>query len=259
MKVILAIVFTITFLSGSTAQKVNSSYYGKKWFVELSGIGATRTLFNTISNYVYDPNNGYFVQSSSGIALIKDKDRFDGGFNGTVGHVFNSEFGISLSAGTWYSSITGPRSFASYNYYYNSEIEHERLLTRTFNITPTIFFAPRNPILPVGLSHEIGFGITRTRIVENDYLYRNIGSSNYYVNDGIDFKVKYKGINVFYGIKIRTPISKTLAISSGVRFAINYVSLNDEVTGQNLDINYNLQKSMTRSVISLNLGLTYVF
>ena len=251
MKTILIIISALGFLVETTAQKINSSYYGKKCFVEVSGAGSFRVLYNL---FLYED---YLVKSSSGESLIKDRDIFDGGFNTNLGMAFNSEFGISLSTDVWFSSIAGPAFYGSSDIF---DIDHERLRTRMFSFCPAIFFSSKNPILPIGLSHEIGFGITRTRIIEDEYLFNFIGSPNYFVNEDIDFKYKYKGVRFFYGVKGRIPLSKSLAINTGIRFTFNRLNfIESNSTSNSSEIETELKESMNRSFINLNIGLTYLF
>lgn len=282
----LIILLCIAILSMTTVMGQDKGYYGKKAFVEVTGLGAIPLINNWGSDY------GYYVKSGS--TIINGKDKFNAGFNVNVGIAMNSQNALSFSAGYSYFNIEGPTNLYYYepqnNSFQSIPVKFENLKVRSLVLMPIIQFSTsKHAMLPVGFSHELGFGIVRSKVLDNDYQY--IGNANqdgsFYHNgdskdvvefmdsvssvngDLINYDQVYKGFILMYGLNIRTPLSKQLAIHYGMRYTLNLVA-NNQWYDYNGPINSyesalfdqianSTRTTRLRSICSLQLGLTYVF
>ncbi|HLP54899.1 MAG TPA: hypothetical protein VK151_07715 [Fluviicola sp.] len=276
------IILGLAALSTVSAWGQSTGFYGKKAFVEFSGLGSMPLLINMFSNY------DYYVKRGSG--LTTGKDRFNGGFTGGVGIQINPEAAISFNFGLSYLNTVGPEAlyFPTGDNFYSVYVNHENLTIRSMTLMPVLHFASnKSTIMPAGFSHEIGFGFVRTKVLERDYVFTgsdDYGNEFYYngdyhninefmdsvvsVNgDYIDYGQTYKGFTIMYGIKMRTPVSKQLMINYGIRYTYNIASNNFQYNvtpnsyekALNNEIENSIRATRLRSFISLQLGLTCLF
>ncbi|MDH4473503.1 MAG: hypothetical protein QE487_12920 [Fluviicola sp.] len=282
----LLILLCIAVLSTTTIVGQDKGYYGKKAFVEITGLGAIPMINNLDADY------GYYVKS--GTTITSGKDKFNTGFNVNIGITLNPQNALSFSAGYSYFNIEGPTNLYYYEPQYNSymaiPVKFENLKVRSLVLMPIIQFSTkRHAMLPVGFSHELGFGIVRSKVVDNDYRYTGNANQDgsFYHNgtskdviefmdsvstvngDLINYDQVYKGFIVMYGLNMRTPISKQLAIHYGLRYTLNlaannqWYDYNGPISSYESALNDQLANSIRitrlRSIISLQLGLTYLF
>jgi hypothetical protein len=282
------ILLCIALLSTVAALGQTSGFYGKKLFVELNGTGSLPLINNW--KHFYD----YYEKTGSN-NLINGKDAVNGGFYGGIGIAMKQNVALSFTAGFSYFNTVGPHTLYFVDPNDNDldpiSVNHENLKIRSLTLMPVLHFTTnKSTILPAGFTHEIGFGVVRTKVMKSDYVFEGSDSyygdqinynGNYYdlhdfmdsvvsVNgDYIDYSQVYKGFTVMYGLKMRTPVSKQLMINYGFRYTLNVVSsgqefgFNSNPTSYETALNYQLSDAIrsTRvlSVCSLQLGLTYVF
>lgn len=276
----------VALLSMTTGFAQVKGYYGKKAFVELNGLGAVPVINNLSADY------GYFVKS--GKTLITGKDKFNAGFNVNVGITMNYQSAISFNVGYSYFNMEGPTNLYYYEGSNNSfqaiPVKFENLRVRSLVLMPVLQISTsRSAMTPVGFSHELGFGIVRSKVLDKDYRY--IGNANsdgsFYHNGAykdviefmdsvslengslINYDQVYKGFVLMYGINMRTPVSKQLAIHYGLRYTVNLVTNNQwyDYNGKIKSfesalfdqIANSMRITRMRSIISLQLGVTYVF
>lgn len=239
------ILLTLTFCCGLnylSAQKY-TGFYGKRFFVGFSVLGNNPAIYN----FFFGAN----AAKASGSTLVSSTDKFNFGWRASIGYAVKRNFAVGCEFGQYYSSAY-------------LQDDHEMLDVRTTSIIPTLEFATSNALLPMGLSHQFGFGISLSSVVDRVYLHGP------YYNDVLDYagQIKnqtplMKGV-IMYGLNIRTPISKSLLISYGfkytIHFARNYKSSEGSFnpshdTGVKDEVNYQQRFNF----INLTVGLTYSF
>lgn len=220
---LLIITLSVSFCSFS---QVNNGYYGKRFFVDIEGLGNNPMFSNIFAN----TDNGY---SANGTVLSYKKDKFNVGFRINVGFAAKRNLGLSLEFGQDYSSIYGPDNEMYFDDYTYSYVNHELIDVKTTVFIPKLEFTTSKALLPMGLSHQLGFGFATSAVIERDYLYRytNYMFTSPTVNyetattdlDPINFE-KFQNVKKFvlmYALNMRTPITKSLMINYGIKYTIN--------------------------------------
>jgi hypothetical protein len=259
------IFFLITLISTPAAAQ-NSGLYGKKLYVESNGLG-NLVLFNRARPMYNATASGKVTPGS---------DVFNYGYNVAIGIAVKHSFAIGLETGFTYVNAAGPEYIyvpdSDNNYYYDLPMDHEKLEVRTFSVMPTMTFGGKQGLLPVGINHQVGVAYTQSRILEKDYAFRTPYSdppaqkyldSLFEANNGfVDYDQRYRGFSVMYTLKVRTPVSKNLMINYGLRYMLNITFQPNAPAKDYKSPGYQLYSdintSRMRSIISLNLGLTYV-
>lgn len=279
----LMILLWIPLLSIQSAVGQNKGYYGKKAFLEVTGLGSF-PLINNWSNY------GYYVKSGTG--LVEGNDKFNAGVRCGLGFVVDPKVAISMTVDMSFLNTEGPGTM----YYYDPvsdnfnqlSVKHENLKIRSLTFMPIVNFSTSGKgIIPAGFSHEIGIGYVRSKVMRDDYAFQLANDQNEIDYNGqtydfsqfmdsvisvngshIDYSRASGGIMFMYGIKMRTPIKKQLLLNYGIRYTVNYVppslyvffsSPSSFSTALNDDIADNIRQTRLRSFCSLQLGLTYLF
>ena len=260
--------FTIFLLLSSTfslfGQK-DHGYYGNKAIIQLEGLANYPFFSNVLTNDI----SGESSYRVNGDKLVETKDRFNYGFRGTVGYAVKRNMAILFEAGQDYSNA-GPQS---------NSITHEMLNVVTTSFIPKIEFATSKSLLPMGIGHQIGFGIANSKIVEKDYTYEIesydsfTGNSSYTTvkySDGdldpINFEklTTIKKYVFMYALSVRTPLSKNLLLNYGVRYTLNFGkntwdntnSGNDSYTSSTIET---VSRHRLGSIINANVGLCFTF
>jgi hypothetical protein len=135
----------------------------------------------------------------------------------------------------------------------------------------------------MGLSHQIGLGVSFSNAIEKDYVYgitdNYYTSTTFYENysdnktyvDPINFEEieTVKKYVLMYALNMRTPITKNLMINYGVKYTLSVGGPNENnsysypVTSPNSrytdELEYQISRSRTFSFINAFAGLTFVF
>ncbi len=222
------ILFISLFISTFSFSQKNNGYYGKRFFVDLEGL-ANYPLF---SNFLNEAQYGY---KADGKKLVTKNDNLNTGFRINAGYAVKRNLGLSLEFGQDYSSVKIDNSEPLYiAQYYNVYVKHEMIDVKTTVFIPKLEFATSKALLPMGLSHQLGFGIAYSKAVDKDYLYQIIDYSagNYAPTlystsnsdvDPVNFN-KFKTVKKFvllYALNMRTPITKSLMFNYGIKYTIN--------------------------------------
>jgi hypothetical protein len=280
MKKTFILIATAITVFSAVAQE-SPGFYGKKAYLELSGQGGFNLLQGLGNQMIYKGRNGKLAQASN---------PFSGGFSGTIGIAATREIGISLEVGMRYDLMPAPTSFrvdvADDPSYF--DMRHESLSIRTLSIMPILEFGEEYGSLPLGISHQVGFGYTLSRVAEKDYVAQaNFDNFSFYDPDQgqyvdydaqefldsvsaspglIDYDYRYKGYTLMYALKMRSAISRSFMLNYGLRYTLNIVGLNVGGTFNNQAQRYNaneigqeIRRERLRNFISLNFGVTYVF
>lgn len=265
MKSSLIILLSVCLLGSAGLQAQNSGLYGKKAYVEVTGI-ANYSLLNGITSHL----NPLYKKEGSGLVL--GKDRINTGLYLSAGIATKRNFAIGVEAGWWYFSIGGPSAVMGENPNNSNyvSLKHEMLDARTFSLMPVFTFGGDKGLLPVGINNEVGIGYTSTHIVDKSYLYQsgdgtysqdyldNLSSTH---NGFVDYSQKFKGFMFMYGLKIRTPITNRVMINYGFRYTLNFTNSTGIYSSGNykmntIDVRQEIAATRFRSLVSLNLGVT---
>jgi hypothetical protein len=275
------VLLLITLISLPVAAQ-NSGFFGKTSFVEITGIG-NYPLFSNMQQ-----ENNFYKKSGNGLAT--GQDAANGGVYFAVGTAVKRNVALTLETGFWWFNMLGPNNVffedSYYGYMAQVPIRHENLAVRTFSVMPIVEIGGKKGLLPIGISHQIGMGYTSSRIAEKDYVYEPGTSGEYtYYDDQTgyhtvtyahlidslhtqqggfaDYGKKRSGVTLLYGLKVRTPITKSILINYGLRYTLNIGGKSDSNQYGEYDreawTTNEIRRTRFRSLVSLNLGLTYVF
>lgn len=273
--VILLFVFSSCVLFG---QDKNNGYLGKTNFIEATSVSYIPMMYNFLGNY---GDSGY--KSTNGSTLTsKSRTWFNTGFRVSLGRAFKRNFGMSIETGMdFYEEVIPDDFFYTYTDFSTQDEEirirrHENLDIRVLHIMPKFHIANRGSLLPLGLSHEIGVGYAMTSIADKDYVAefymydytngnQNIASPD--PSDYLNYKRRYRSLQLLYGIKMRTPVSKSLFINYGFRYTIEF-GIGDNSPKGNADVpvdktssilsdDYN--RRLLYNIASFDLGVSFVF
>jgi hypothetical protein len=266
MKYCILICWSLFCVFHSSAQE-NNGYYGKKIFVQIEGL-ANYPLF---SNILSNDNYGY---ASEGTYLIRKKDNFNWGFRLNAGYALKRNFAVSLEVGQDYSSVYPLEYEYVFDDVYGYQVQHEMVDIATTVIVPKIEFGTSKSLLPMGLSHQLGFGVSYSKAIEKDYLYKysyfdeyqNYSTSSEMV-DPINFETmeRVRKFVWMYALSMRTPINKSMMIHYGVKYTLNlgkpgnhsHTSTGNE--DYTTSLLYVISAHRFQSFINANIGLTYIF
>lgn len=223
MKILLVLISTTLAIPSIWSQQLG--YFGRKNFLEIAaqssvGVGTSQL------------NEKMYKQSGNRLSSSSDMAHFYGSV--IIGRVMKKKLSMSLeirsSIGQY---IPGPTGFLSPLSNTAVGIKHERLLLNTFSFIPTFEIGGKKSLLPIGLTHQLGLGISTDRIAEKDYLYTLPNSSfqpdlDAYLATKKTIVKAYTAseFNVSYTLKCRIPYSRKNMISVGLRFQGNFT--NDE-------------------------------
>ncbi|MFT6283376.1 MAG: hypothetical protein ACJA0U_003519 [Salibacteraceae bacterium] len=260
------LVFISIVFIGSTVHGQNTGLYGKKVSLDLSFTGNI-PIINML--------NGPMFKSKSGV-LTEKMDLLDYGLRTGASYALSNNFAIGIEFDMEFMNINAPTSAYVPYPSGNSEfitIKHQALNTRTLIFMPRLEFTSNNGLLPIGLSHQIGFGFTRTKVLQKDYdrtLFISTDSNgdgpilDNFDEDFYNYTNKaFKGIVLMYTLNVRTPINKFMMITYGIRYNFNYgtelafLSSDDGFYLSRVDAYIQSRSRRLLSVISLNLGMSF--
>lgn len=257
-----------TLLLSLTSYSQNTGLYGKKFCIDIGGSGSF-PLFNMRNGEMYKYKGG---------ELVSKIDLFDYSLRTGVSYALAKNFSLGLEFDMDFLNIAAPESidfeYTTSSYYYSgTRIKHEALNVHSFVFMPRMSFASKNALLPIGLSHQVGIGMSYSKIKERDYQYKllvtpdNLGN----IPDTADFHNRLynydndavKGLVFMYSLNVRTPINQFMMITYGFRYEIN-IGLKDIANGSDPDYFMsirtaydNIKTRRRNSIISLNLGVAF--
>lgn len=271
MKFTLIIFSLFFFCSLNIFSQKDNGYYGKKAFIQVQSL----VNYPFFSNLLLD-GTGY---KQSGSKLVQKKDNINVGFRVTAGYSVKRNISLLFEYGQDFSSVY-LNDYSSFykddNYYY---IKHEMIDITTTVFMPIIEFGSSNALLPMGLSHQIGFGIAYSKAIEKDYMFQLNGfdSWGYEYNYGyekystssiapVDFDrmEPIKKYVLMYGLSMRSPITKNLMLNYGIKYTLNLSSnktnyYNYDNENLNDDLRQVIYRHRSFSFINLNIGLSFAF
>lgn len=279
MKILVTLLLFIGLSNLLSAQKDNG-YYGKKAIIQIEGLANYPFFSNVVSKQI----TGTLPFEADGNTLTQKRDFFNYGYRGTIGYAVKRNMALLIEIGQDFSNVNPSSNSLNLSNDYSTTINaHERLNVVTTSFIPKIEFASSKSLLPMGIGHQIGFGIANSKIIEKDYLYRiqkydyssGISSTemiHYSDSDTDTDPINFDKLTpirkyvLLYALSVRTPLTKSLMLNYGVRYTLNIgsnktslsesYSGNDQFTG---DVINSVSRHRTWSVINANIGLTFVF
>lgn len=240
----------------------STGLYGKKTIVEVQ-VAGSYPLFNNDDN----------TYKADGTNLVDSRILFDYGFRGNVMHAFNNQIGLGIELGIDRQLLTAPESvlLESTDFFgmltSTFSIQHERLRMQTLTIMPKFEFSSMDNLLPMGLSHELGIGYTRSSILERDYQFNLTTFPNDTIlspieNGVVDYNTFQTGFTVMYQINMRTPITESFMISYGLRYQANFVRQQRPFATTQIgffDLRDEIRTRRNRSLLMLHIGAAMAF
>jgi len=262
---------SLLLLCASAVSAQNPGYFGKKNVVELDMVGT----FPLLSNF-----RSVTWNKAEGDHIVNKKDYFDCGVRLGFIHTFRRNFAAGIEIGQDYFSVNFEdyydRYQSDYEWYESTNARHENVDVRALIIMPKVEFSTKGGLLPMGLSHQVGLGVRMNRAVDKPYIYEQAA----YEGDGdpASFgKTFYNydnkailGMTAMYAINMRTPLTKSLLLSYGLRYTLNFMKKTEaaysnipaveanEVYWVNRDeMQMAIRSRKQTSFILFNIGISY--
>ncbi len=269
------IVIIILIASFNTFSQNSKGFYGRKFFFTSESV-VSSPLFYNLSTL----NDKYKYNKS----LNYSNDWFNYGFRFSFGHVIKKNFAISIEYGRddSHAYLTTQNNY--FGGLHNFKVPRAEIITNDFKIKFEIF--SKSSIAPLGLSHQIGIGLSNSKMIDNSYnvkvslypvVYKSYGAyydENLYISLDKSYlkehfynwenPVPCKTLNIMYGIIMRTAIAKKIMFNYGFRYNLN---IGISKKKNNSESNYIFKSNTVRSdiynqqflnLINLNLGFTYI-
>ncbi len=262
MKKIIGLALGLLLTTSLVFGQDNYGYYGKKTFIDFSSSSYFPILYNLTTS------GAGSELSPSGNSLQSSEDWFNSGARVSVGRAIKSNVGLAIEFG--YDKFTLGRQVLPSSYNYNQTkgiIDHERFRVNSILVMPRVEISGPNGLLPNGLVHQIGFGLTINSLAKQNYLVlyndgSRSGGPNGEASDQADLFKTYdldksmKMIQLMYGLKMRTPLGKSLMFNYGFRYTIDLGTIPFEL---NRELAREIRSYQFRNLIAFDLGLTLPF
>lgn len=266
LTVVVSLLFVLCFSVQSLTQY--NGYFGKKTVVELFS-----TMYNpTFSNMPLIDD--YLVYHRDGNRLEAKKDRLDFGFRLGVAHSFSSSFALGFEGGIDYFSIQRQELYSNIN---GNNIWHEALDIRQISFLPKLIFSGNGSLQPMGISHQLGFGFNRMNVVDREYIYKygNSMSNQVFENDVLFDNInkagysKPKSFTLMYALNMRTPITKSLFFTYGLRYQLHFIpgryyypngsSETELLAIDQEELSYLIKLRKRRNYLQAQIGIAFAF
>ncbi len=272
MKKIVKVLLMLVFVNQVSAQ--NPGYFGKKNVLDFS-VNFQSPLFANLRTL--SRKDATFL-ALDGSNLISKKDQFDWGFRFNYSRPLKRNFAIGLEFGFDYFSVqreSRRENYGSYNFYF------ENIDVNSMSIMPKFEFSSDGGLLPMGISHQLGFGVRLIKPVDKEYtvaaseeylLYSS--SINIPIEPDYSSYLKYdgpsiKGYTLMYALNFRSPLTKSLMLNYGIRYTLNFMGstyINDYNVENLSDLELNeaeftdiVRYRKQFSLIQANIGLSLAF
>ncbi len=237
----------------------NYGFYGKKAFLDISSSTYIPLIYNFTSGL------GGYELSPSGNSLVRKKRWLNIGARVSIGRAVKSNVGIALELG--YDQFELGRQVLIGSNMGQYIDMHENIRVNSILILPRIEISGSNGLLPNGLTHQIGFGVSINKAVKRNYLVMyeygpTSGGPNGTVAEqealfkdyNLDEPIKL--LQLMYGLKMRTPIGKSLMINYGFRYTLDF---GPTPFGVNAYLAREIKRYQFRNVIAFDFGVTLPF
>jgi hypothetical protein len=260
------ILFIFYFSTSLYSYSQATGYFGKKNFVDI-GINVHNPFIYNIKNQL-DNTTTYLNKNGE---LEEKSPLLNFGYAISYNRVITNNLAFGLE---WHQSNFNVATFpeSSFNY------QIEMLGIRKTTVIPKIEFSYNNALLPIGVSNQIGFGVSSYTPRERDYIgytyslddnydfvMTDITKDNYY-----DFDNKsIKGYLFLYKLTMRIPINKFLLYHFGFRYTFNFVkssfydfysteTSSDYILSRS-SVNQSIKYKENRSLFFFDTGITIAF
>lgn len=272
MKKIVKVLLMLVLVNQVSAQ--NPGYFGKKNVLDFS-VNFQNPLFGNLR--ALGKKDATFL-GLDGNNLIAKKDQFDWGFRFNYSRTLKRNFAIGLEFGYDYFSVqreTRRMNYGNTNFYF------QKVDVNSMCIMPKLEFSSDGGLLPMGISHQIGFGVRLVKPVEKEY---SIALSEEYLLYATSISIptepdyssylKYsgpsiKGYTLMYALNFRSPLTKSLMLNYGIRYTLNFMSkpiYSDYSVSElsDLELTEGEFKEIVRyrkqfSLIQASIGLSFAF
>lgn len=244
----------------------HNGFYGKKNFIELSSASYLPILKN-----IANPFGTSYEKLGTTLSPGFD-DWFNTGFRISIGRASNNNRAWSIEYGSdfWSTPMSDISNFLSPNApgYFNIT-KHEKLKMHTAIFMPKIHLAPKSALMPMGINHELGIGLTRSKIIKDEYVYildegsvDPLSSAKY-----LDFDRVYYGIQFLYGLRMRKPLNYHFMLNYGFRYTADvqvsssspHAGYDELYSTSNYKVQERVRFNLSMNVLSFDLGITYAF
>lgn len=269
MKYILTLILIIPFSFFSFAQK-NEGYYGSKSYICIETLINSPLWYNRRHSYEDKFNNN----------LENKPDLMNYGFRLTGGFLSRRNVAFCFEGGIDFTDIY-PTTYFSINqngFYYDYRINTEKFAVQHYSFMPKFDFSKKNGLLPLGFSHQLGLGITFSKMVNKEYKSILVDPYEYYnttipTEEEIDNALydfnnlnPVKTFTFLYAISMRTALTKHLLLNYGFRYTFNFYNFfasNHYPYENYINTKHEIEREIlfqkTHTVITFNTGLTYAF
>lgn len=286
------LLFVLFFSGFNSFSQKSKGYYGRRFFVGTEVVANFPGIYNLAKR-----GEKYDHQMNRVI------DKLNYGFHLNGGVIINKNFALSIDYSKGYFDIC-PGSTNYKDYYpevifiYNGESQYlhtESMQVRSNSFMLKFEVGSRRNLMPLGLSNQFGIGISYSKVINHfynsqayykpyDYVntYSNQAnasnlnkSENYYdINPSylekhlydFDNQLPTKTIDISYGLTNRTPLTKQLMLSYGIKVMCHLPLRSNSVMSKDDDFIYSryklekeIIKQMSLNVFHFNWGITYVF
>lgn len=273
MKKITLLIVGLTVSFNALLAQDNYGYYGKKNFVDISSSSYFPLLYNLFN---YDTS---YELSTSGNSLLERRSKFNIGVRASIGRAIKSNVGFALEVGydrfEIYQNVFNDDYTTTQGFYVD---RNENVAVNSILILPRFEFSGPNGLLPNGLVHQVGFGVTINKAVSKNYLlvYDYYSASGSVTTGGpnadpseaaslmkahnLDKSAKI--LQFMYGLKMRTPLGKSMMLNYGFRYTLDF-GLSVADVGVDNGTNYafynDVRRYQFRNLIAFDLGITLPF
>jgi hypothetical protein len=272
MKKTVKVLLMLVLVNQVSAQ--NPGYFGKKNVVDFS-LNLQNPTFGNLR--IAGRKDATFL-ALNGSNLVSKKDRLDWGFRFNYSRPLKRNFAIGLEFGYDYFSV---QRESRREYYGNNNYYFENVDVNSLSIMPKFEFSSDGGLLPMGISHQLGFGVRLIKPVDKEYtvavseeylLYSS--SINIPIEPEYTSVLKYngpsiKGYILMYALNFRSPLTKSLMLNYGIRYTLNFMSstyINDynvenlsDLVLDEAEFTDIVRYRKQFSLIQANIGLSFAF
>lgn len=262
-----ACLFALSFPIQSSAQ--SNGFFGKKTYVDFSMKGNFPAFVENDQKMNIEYKSGQFQET---------RKKFDYGYRIGINRNLTSSFGIGIEAGFDYFKLNRSKnsSFSQGNGYTYGLYNHESYKVQANAVLFKLIFSSKSSLMPMGLSHQVGFGVSTYKIKEQKLKYNLLEFPEFIFTNNLMGKEKMedapKTFTFLYAIQLSTPLTKSLLLNYGLRYTLNmtkksdYSYYNFDYIDQSSFEKMNASE-LTRSIknyrglnlIQFQLGLTFAF
>lgn len=263
-----ACLFALSIHVQSFAQ--SDGFFGKKTYVDFSMKGNFPAFVGFDQKMNIEYKSGLFQES---------RKKFDYGYRIGINRNLTSSFGIGIEAGFDYFKLnrsTNARIIDPNMSYLTGINTHESYKVHANAFLFKFIFSSKNSLMPMGLSHQLGFGISSYKIKEEKLKYNTYELPDIIFTNQQMGKEKIedapKTFTLLYAIQLSTPISKSLLLNYGLRYTLNmtkksgagfnsfdYPNLSSYEKMNADEFTHAIKSYRGMNLIQFQLGLTFAF